>query len=310
MKMMQIKNIQSDEAGTAVVMVLVLMVVLLGFTALVTDAGVMYLNKAKMNNALDSAVLAGAQDLPDEPGQAAAAAQSYAVANGIKAEELTVTVDEQCRTITAVGHRHLGLFFARALGFETAEINARSKAEVKAISAATGVVPFGILEQEMHFGQMMILKEGGGSGDTGWFNALSLGGNGASTYLDNIKYGYQDEIRIHQTIPTESGNMSGPTRNGIEYRNSLCHHTPRCNPSQFAEDCPRILIIPVIRVTDTLNGNPSEVEVLGFAAFLVEGYIGSGKDNEVLGTFVRYVIPGETGDGAGDYGYFGARLIE
>lgn len=307
---MQKRNIQSDETGTAVVLVLVLMVVLLGFTALVTDAGLMYLNKAKMNNALDSAVLAGAQDLPDQRDQAIATAKSYAAANGVPANEITVTVNESHKTITATAHRHLGLFFAKVLGFDVAEINTRSKAEVRAISSATGVVPFGILEQEMHFGQLMILKEGGGSGDTGWFNALSLGGNGSKTYLDNIKYGYSEGIRIHQIIPTESGNMSGPTKTGIEYRNSLCHHTPRCSNLQFVEDCPRLLIIPVIRVTDTQNGNPSSVEVLGFAAFLVEGYIGSGTENEVLGTFVKYVVPGETSDSAGDYGYYGARLIE
>ncbi len=196
------------------------------------------------------------------------------------------------------------------MGFQTADLSAHARARIASISAATGIVPFGILEQELHFGQQMILKEGGGDGDTGWFNALSLGGNGASTYLDSIKYGYPEEIEIGQTVPTESGNMSGPTREGIEYRNSLCHHDPHCSLDSYVEGCPRILLIPVIRIADIDQGNVSFVDVVGFAAFLVDQYVGNGHENEVRGSFIKYVIPGTTSENAGDFGLYGSKLIE
>lgn len=304
--------ILTNQSGSTIVLVLLLMVVLLGFTALVIDAGLIYLNKTKMVNALDSAVLAGVQELPDDPDAALTVATEYALHNKIKMEEInSITVGEDNRTISATASRQLSLFFARSLGAEFANINAYAKAQIESISTAVGVVPFGILEQELHFGQTMVLKEGGGDGDTGWFNALSLGANGASTYLENIKYGYNEEIKVGQTVPTEAGNMSGPTKTGIEYRNGQCQHMPHCSADSFVEGCPRILIIPVIRITDVDNsGNVSYVQVLGFAAFLVDGYVGDGNDNEVQGTFIRYVIPGETGEGAGDYGLYGSRLVE
>lgn len=308
---MQIKKPHSNESGSALVLVLLLMVVLLGFSALVTDAGRIYINKAKMASAMDSAVLAGVQELPDHPDQAIAAATNYAVLNGVPAQEVSIEVDDQNRTISATANRQLGLFFARALGIQTADLSAHAKARIASVSAAKGVVPFGILEGDLLFGQEMILKEGGGDGDTGWYNALSLGGNGASTYLENIKYGYSEEINAGLIVPTESGNMSGPTSEGVNYRNSLCHHVPRCTIDHFAEGCARILIIPVIRIADMNDrGNVSFVEVVGFAAFLVDQYVGHGNDNEVRGTFIKYVIPGKTSDNIGDFGLYACKLTE
>ena len=308
---MKIKKIQSDEAGSVLLLVLMLMIALLGFTALVTDAGLIYINQAKMANAMDSAVLSGVQELPNNPERAITVAENYAEQNGVTAQEVDFEVDSQNRTISATANRQLGLFFARALGFQIAAISAHAQARIAAISAATGVVPFGVLEGDLTFGQQMILKEGGGDGDTGWFNALSLGSNGASTYLDNIKYGYSEEIKAGLTVPTESGNMSGPTSEGIEYRNNQCHHVPRCTVDSFAEGCSRILIIPVIRITDMDNqGNVSFVEVVGFAAFLVDQFIGSGNENEVRGSFIKYVIPGKTSGDGGDYGLYGCKLTE
>ncbi len=82
---MQIKNVQSDQAGSVLLLVLILIVALLGFTAFVIDAGRIYINKAKMSNAVDSAVMAGVQELPNSPGQAIAVAENYAQQNGVTA---------------------------------------------------------------------------------------------------------------------------------------------------------------------------------------------------------------------------------
>ena len=79
----------SGQKGSVTILIAVAMLVFTGFTALVTDAGIIYLNHAKMNNALDSAVLAGVQELPDDQGEALQQAKLYAGRNGISYEELT-----------------------------------------------------------------------------------------------------------------------------------------------------------------------------------------------------------------------------
>lgn len=56
--------------------------VLLGCGAMVTDVGLIYAEKAKLQNAVDAAALAGVQELPNNPVTAAQIAQDYAQQNG------------------------------------------------------------------------------------------------------------------------------------------------------------------------------------------------------------------------------------
>lgn len=309
--MMQIKDIPSDESGNVLVLVLALMVVLLGFTALVIDAGVAYLSKAKLVNAMDSAVLAGVQELPADPDKAVEVAEDYAVLNGVNRENVNFEVDDINRTISGTANRELGLFFANALGFQKVNLSAHAQAGIVPISGVTGIVPFGVLEQELTFGQIIILKEGGGDGTSGWFGALRLGGNGANVYRNNIKFNYQGALKIGDVIPVEPGNMSGPTSVGIAYRINQCDHVPGCSIDSYVEGCSRICIVPIVNIeSQSSGGHVFTVKIVAFAAFFVADYVGHGNDNEVQGAFIEYVIPGETVSNAGDYGLYGAKLIE
>lgn len=308
--MMRKTTIPLDEKGNAVVLVLMMMVVLLGFTALVVDAGVIYLNRAKLANAMDSAVLAGAQVLPTDPEQVADLAAQYAALNGIT-DEVIIDVDDEGKWITAEVDKEFGLYFARILGFQSVELNAASQASVAPISGANNIVPFGVLEQELTFGETVILKEGGGDGTSGWFGALRLGGNGACVYRNNIKYGYSGDVKIGNVVPTESGNMSGPTSDGIAYRINQCNHVPSCSIHSYVDGCSKILIVPIVTIKSQNNGGHiSSVRIVSFAAFLVDAYVGSGKNNEVEGAFIKYVIPGTTDENAADYGLYGCKLTK
>ncbi|PKM76264.1 MAG: hypothetical protein CVU90_13545 [Firmicutes bacterium HGW-Firmicutes-15] len=313
--MIAIKKIRKflwNEKGTVLVVLAIAMSVLIGFTALVTDVGFKYLNEAKMANALDSAVLAGVQELPAEPQLALEQAINYANLNGVLSGESSFQVDVSNRSISGTANRQLNLFFARALGFETTQVSASSKARITPISSTGGLVPFGVIKEAYTFGQEVILKEGAGDQSySGWFGALRLGGNGAHVYRDNIKYGYPENISIGDVIETESGNMSGPTRAGIEYRLNECHHVPRCSMNSYVNGCPRILIIPMVNVEDiNEGGHPSSIRVVGFAAFLVDCYIGNGQESNVVGRFINYVISGRTEENGSDFGLYGSQLCE
>lgn len=65
-------------------------------------------------------------------------------------------------------------------------------------------------------------------------------------------------------IPIETGNMSGPTSQGVECRIEQCKKG--CTHSNFDLECPRIMIVPMIKVVSS-----AEVEITGFAAFFLEG---------------------------------------
>lgn len=309
---MNFSKFRSSEKGSVSTLVALLMLVLIGSLALVTDAGVLYINQGKMLNALDSAVLAGVRELPANPQGALLIANNYGSINGLSSEETSFQLDSDQHSISGYANRQVELCFARALGINRKTVEVKAKARIAPISSTGGVVPFGVIEDDFTFGEVITLKEGAGDQEyNGWFGALSLGGTGAHIYRDNIKYGYPETISIGDIISIENGDMSGPTKAGVEYRIDQCPHTPQCSIGSFVEGCPRILIVPIINV-ETFNesGHPFTVKVKGFGAFLVDAYIGNGNENLVCGAFIQYVIPGKPSSDAGDFGLYGVQLIE
>jgi Flp pilus assembly protein TadG len=180
-------------------------------------------------------------------------------------------------------------------------------------------------------GHLFLLKDGssGGTGSSkGNFSALSIGGNGASTYEDGLAYGSTVAVRIGDILSTKPGNMVGPTRKGIDDRlsssnSSFTHYFDDYNEwffgrSTYAVDSTmgtvtdpvtgvahsyykdpqrqnktdaHILIVPVI-TTPGKNGR-ADVTVLGFGVFFLESeMIGSGKSSQITGRFIGMAIPG------------------
>lgn len=309
---MRLRKFINNEEGSALVLVAAAMVALVGFAALVVDAGELYINRAELAKAIDSSVLAGVQHLPENPNLAVATAEQYAQLNGLQEGEYEFATDDSGRAITAVGNREVLFHFAPILGFDSSEVYASAAARIAPLSSTSNIVPFGVLEDEYEFGEIITLKEAAGSNTySGWFGALRLGGNGASVYRSNIEYGYDGTISIGDIIPIESGNMSGPTSQGVAYRIDECDHYPRCTIDSYVEGCSRIMVVPIVNIEEINNGgHPESVRVVGFAAFLVKDYVGHGNDNEVEGAFIRYVIPGDTETGAGDFGVYSAYLYE
>lgn len=301
-----------QEKGTAAIIFALSLSVLVGFSALVTDLGSIYINRARISNTLDSAVLAGAQELPLDAASALNKAEQYALTNGMQSGEYTFTVSGDNRSITGIATRVVGMFFARAFGVESKDVAARARARVAPAASVTGVVPFGVLEDNFTYGEEVTLKEGAGDQFyKGWFGCLRLGGSGASIYRDNVKYGYQGEIHINQIIDVEDGNNSGPTRDGIEYRIDQCHHTPQCSYTSYVEGCPRIILVPIIHPEQVNDGGAvATVRVVSFAAFLVDSYVGSGNNNEVMGCFIPYHVPATVDDNVPEHGLYGVQLCE
>lgn len=305
------KRIRSEK-GSALVLVAAAMVGLAGMAALVIDVGQMYIDRAEIAKALDCAVLAGTQHLPENAELALDTAERYAQLNGLSPEEYEFGISNADHTLSGQAHRRVLFHFARILGHEAGEVAARAAARVAPVTSVTGIVPFGVLENDFAFGQLVILKEGAGENDfNGWFGALRLGGNGARVYEQNIKEGYQGTIAVGDIIPVEPGNMSGPTCRGVEHRIDQCRHSPQCTIHSYVESCSRLIMVPMVRIVDANHGaHPHSVEVVGFAAFLINRYTGHGQDNQVEGAFVRYVAPGETTGEAADYGLYSAYLCE
>lgn len=303
----RIKHNISSQKGQVAVMVAVSLVALTGMTAIVTDGGYLYATKAQMQTAVDSAVLAGVQELPGDPQEALNLSSQYSLDNGLSLDEFTYDVENNTR-LHGSASRTVDLFFARVLGIPTADVNVEATAQIAPLSEASGLVPWGVWEYDYEFGDVTVLKQGAGDQlYPGWFGALRFDGDsGANDYRNNIKYGYPGVIHIGDIIPYEPGNMSGPTSQAVDYRMDLCPHTPGCTIGHYVPGCPRIVFVPIINQVDV---GRKEVRVCGFAAFMLDGFVGSGHDNEVRGAFIEYVIPGMSSPEAEDFGLYTTQLI-
>lgn len=300
-----------EEKGSAVIILALAMTVLLGFTALVTDVGLLYLTNVQLSNAVDAAVLAGAQELPHNPELALQQAEDYALANGVEKEKISLEVFNDNKAIKAQANKEVEFFFARVLGFNSGQVAHGATALVGNMVAVNGAVPLGIQEHNFQFGEQYTLKVGAGDTDIlneevspGWFGVLALEGPGAKLYEDNLTYGFNGELKIGDILDVQTGNISNPTKRAIDYRMAQCTHSPYCTVDDYSRDCPKLLKVPVIE-----PAGHKQVRIKGFAMFLVEEVPGQGNENFVKGRFLETVTTGEIGTGSG-FGLMGVKLVQ
>lgn len=132
-----------NENGGITVIVAIVMVVLLGFTALAVDVGVLYSERAQLQNGADAAAVAVAQkcarNLSDpECSSGSPMASSFANQNALDgmSSVQSINLDTAARKVTVrtsaretgAAANSVSLYFARALGVTSAEVGARSSA--------------------------------------------------------------------------------------------------------------------------------------------------------------------------------------
>ncbi len=121
----RIETVKSED-GQALVLFALFMVVLMCAAALVIDFGNVAVVKSNLQNAVDAAALAGAQDLSDAH-TAEDTAKSYAELNGVQASEITVEADST--QIKVICTRTVPYTFAKVLGFQDTTVQATSVAQ-------------------------------------------------------------------------------------------------------------------------------------------------------------------------------------
>jgi len=299
---------KSSSGATMVVFVLSL-VALAGCMALVTDIGMLAIEKARLNNAVDAATLAASRARLERPGTERQVAASYLDKNGFPGVSFDLSIDNATNTLEIMATEPVPYGFGKILGLNGATAMAHAAGRVLPVMGVnSGIRPFAIADMPLVMGASYTLKEGGGDGYTGNYGAIELGGPGAKTYMDNIVEGFDGRLMVGDEIDTEPGNMSGPTYSGVTELLSECTHNPKCTAESFEPDCPRLITIVIVN-TLAVNGRKTVI-IKGFASFFLTGVDGMGHDSVVHGTFVRSVTSGITDETQSDYGLYGVKLIE
>ncbi len=296
-----------SSRGQVVVVLAMSLPALVGSMALVADVAVLYHNWQILQAAADSGAVAGAAYLPSNSLLAVSTANSFAEKNGIAASEITsTTVSSNDNSLNIQLKRTVPYSFALLLGLTTGTVSAQATAQVQSIGSTTGVTPVGIdYRQPYSAGQVVTLTEGQiGPGDWG---PLALGATGASTFQQNVEYGYPGSIAVGDWLATQTGQMAGPTSSAFNF---LINEGLSVDPSgTFASHTlsdPRVLIVPMVDFS-SINGS-SQVPVKGFAALWL---VSADSQNNINTYFINQVASGSkpvVGDN--NYGAYQAVLIQ
>ncbi|MBI5949921.1 MAG: hypothetical protein HY875_17425 [Chloroflexi bacterium] len=334
------------ERGQALALFAMGLAGFIGLVGLSVDMGQIVVARTDLQKLADSATLAGVQDLPNAS-SATSSANTYGKAGAAAGTNISVTISQTYGsndTIEVTASRRVNYWFLKAVGLDGMTVSARAKARAMNYAGGGGLLPWGfiasndnnskLLQNTCYTGQSggvptfqqgvaCTIKYGAGTNSGGDFGALSLDGSGASVYRDTIKNGSTKTIKVGDKIDSETGNMQGPTDQGLSDRLALPAPTG-CPGNSYSdvlsvtngvasirpgcENSPRIGIIPVV---DKI-ANPQKSTVLGFAFVYINGTTGSGGGTKVDVYFVKYVteLPKGVYTGTTASGATAVKLVE
>jgi len=131
----------------------------------------------------------------------------------------------------------------------------------------------------------------------GNFFPVALGGTGADRYRSNLARGWDGTVQLGDMLTTETGNMTGPTLQGIT---DLIAQDPTARMVKEngvwkvvsdlypVNESPRIVPIVHFSPMDPPGGGRTTFRVSNITAFFIEGTSG----NMILGRFIAVRLPG------------------
>jgi len=325
-------KIYSEQRGSVAVVTAIFMFVLIGLSAFVLDLGVYYNEAAKLQNSLDSAVLAAVQELPADNTNTAAWAEaeneaiSYALLNNIviTTDDIQPIYKDNVTTNKIIGIKAIKSIvvdynFAKVLSINSGTATRTSSAGLSPAGGVTGAIPLSItassLNNAIAAGAVtgLTIKCSSNSSDiaidiataSGWFGALRFEGSGASVYSDLLAYGYSGTLTVGQVLNMENGNMSGPTMDGFTRRYSKCE--AGCTAESYLPDCPKLVYLPVVEVISS-----SQVKIVSFATFFLLDCGGNGNNSYIKATYIKDTVLPDAAAGASgqDFGLYISKLFE
>jgi len=291
-----VKDKVKNEKGIAMVMVVFVMVVIIGFAALAVDFGNAAVRKSRLQNACDAAALAGAYEWAHE-GESDVISESEDIFEINISDNISVPVawseDGSAKihaeasmnngehTVTVKGKEIIDTYLASLIGMDEIEINAEAVAIYgPARSIEEGLRPFAIDDEEDHsLGTNIDLVAD--DGITGNYYFLRPDGQGTSDLEDAILIGSTIKYSVGDTISTEPGSPSNPVGGFVTDLIDDCEISSDSyidhNIDGHKDTCPRIIICPLIDYDTFGGGTSDEVLITGFVSIFInevyDGYV-------------------------------------
>jgi Flp pilus assembly protein TadG len=301
-------RLYKDESGNGLLLFSLFFMIFMGIAGLVIDAGMLYKTKAELRKTANAAVLSGAQELTNSDNAVTLVVQEILKAHNEEAslKELLIKPDGKNK-LTITLEKDVSLSFMKLFKINTTKINASASAAIAPMTSGPNAVPLGIDKNtQLEYMKEYKLKVDAGDSTFGNFGILALSGVGANLYEQDLINGYASELEIGDIIPTQTGNVEGKTRTGVNYRISS---SPYAVDDYSHRDDPRVILILIYEPYLISNNQLKSVKICGFAYFYLKQPMSYG-DSEITGYFIQRVGVG-TGDvSAEDNGAYAIRLVE
>ncbi len=296
-------SLRSDR-GQATVLTLIFLVAVLGAAGLVLDVGAWFREQRDTQSTADAAALAGAQELPEFPGDAGALADSYVGKNGGGSQQVSFSTAALANdTITVKVARETPGVFAKLFGIDSVTVGAKASARSGPLAEATWAAPIGVdldhpllqCAPQPCFKQATTLdlqKVGPGA-----FRLLNIdgsrGGTGSATVGEWVSRGFDGSMPL-------GWYYSDP---GAKFNSS---HVKDAMQFRLGDE----LLFPIYDETRG-NGANFEYHVVGWVGFVVTGFSGNGNKGTIKGYFVRVIWEGiQSTSGVGNFGAHAIQLVE
>jgi Flp pilus assembly protein TadG len=283
----------AEERGASAVIVALLLVPMLGFTAIAVDIGKVYAERARLQVAADAAALAVAQDCArGNCGNMLATASALVAANDPGVSTAPPVLSTNPTRVTVIGDKPTQHWFAPVIGVDSTRVSATATVAWGAPGAGTAVLPITFswceFSQQTHGGlpsstaehTIYFTKTSNTVGCTGPSNLVVPGG---FAYIDTDPGKCQASSAIGNRMMSKTGN-SVPSA---------------CAPLDFSAWVGKTVLLPLFDDSG-LTGTNAWYRVFGYAAFKITGYaLGGqyktapapcgGNDRCLSGYFTRFV---------------------
>lgn len=308
-----------EEKGVSIILVALMLVVMIGFLALVVDIGLARETRARLQTTADAAALAGAHKFwealqggssaLEAKDQAEAVAREYLDKNGfdpVGIIELEATESGPPYRVTVILEKDTDYAFIQVLNVSLPNPRARAVTMTGPAGAYGGIVPVFLPEGEYDEGEAVPLKYGAGDHlEPGEYGQLNLPGQGLP-YKDYLKLGYPGQIKIGDVIPSLSGDKVAPNREALKtdvdarLKRSDFNTWEEWDAAGRPPDDSRLVVVPLCDIANL--GPPNKtVEVVGFTVFFIEDFAppeggpGGEGHSQIIGRFVNILLESDVG---------------
>ena len=320
--MWRLKLRESQERGGISVVVALLMVVLLGFAAVAVDVGMLYSEKAQLQNGADAAALLVAQKCAKDLADSQCSATSTLAASIVNGNALdgrsnvkSLVLDKVNRTVTVTAGAQeqdqppntVGLFFAKALGIYRTEVQATASVVWGTPSKGPVILPLAIAYCKLN------IPDGSAAGAE---QVLDQSFNGCAGIPGGFGWIQGTGTTCAVTVTAGVANDTG-----VWFASDTGASVPTaCTAADFSQMNDQTVLLPLYDLA-TGTGSTGKYYIKGFAAFHVTGYHfasinwttgGSVPNKSIQGYFVKFVSLSEALElgSAPDYGATVVRISQ